>query len=180
MSDNRKIALLRGINVGGRNKVPMAELRELVAEPEFGAVATYIQSGDIVFTSDLDEPEVVAALDAGIEQRFGFFVPVVVRTASQLAAVAREHPLASPDSDGRLLMVAFLDRVPDVHIDDVIDAEDHHPDRFVAHGREVYLEYPDGSARSRLNHALLERRLRVRATVRNWSTVTKLVNLSVG
>ena len=110
--------------------------------------------------------------------RFGFEIPVAVRSATELGAVADAHQLAGPDSDPRLLMVAFLDRVPAVDVAAAIDPEDYVPDRFIAVGREIYLDYPNGSARSKLNHTLFKQRLGVRATIRNWNTVTKLAELA--
>lgn len=174
----RWIALLRGINVGGHHKVPMAELRAVVESLGYDDVATYIQSGNVVFDSEAAEAEVVASLETAIESSFGFTVPVVARTAEEFATVADLHVLATPDADPRQLMVAFLDRAPDVSFGDAVDPEDYLPDRFALVGRHVFLEYPNGSARSKLNHSLLERRLGVRATLRNWNTVGKLVSLA--
>jgi uncharacterized protein (DUF1697 family) len=174
------IALLRGINVGGRHKAPMAELRDLASGLGFGDVATYIQSGNLVFSSPLDEATAARDLERAIEHRFGFFVPVVMRSADELATVASKHPLERHSADPRFLMVAFLDVVPAVAIESVIDAADHAPDRFVGSGRDVYLAYPNGSARSKLTHALLQQRLGVRATIRNWNTVQKLVTMTGG
>jgi len=172
------IALLRGINVGGHHKVPMADLRAVVASLGYQDVATYIQSGNVVFATDGEESTIVGALEEAIESRFGFPVPVVLRTVTELAAISRHHPLATPASDPRRLMVAFLDRVPDVSVRGALDPEEFAPDRSALVGREVYLTYPNGSGRSKLNHALLERRLGVRATVRNWNTVAKLAALA--
>jgi uncharacterized protein (DUF1697 family) len=156
----------------------MADLRAVVESLGYDGVATYIQSGNVVFGADAPEAAVVAALEAAIESSFGFTVPVVARTADEFAAVAELHLLATPDSDPRQLMVAFLDRVPDVSVRDVLDPEDFAPDRFALVGRHVFLEYPNGSGRSKLSHSLLEGRLGVRATLRNWNTVGKLVSLA--
>jgi uncharacterized protein (DUF1697 family) len=170
----RFVALLRGINVGGHNKVPMADLRDTAAALGFTSVATYIQSGNLIFDASDDEPSLVVRLEKGIAARYGFEVPVVIRTARQLRAIAAEHPLAGGGSDPRFLMVAFLDRPPEVAVEEAIDPAEHAPDRYLLDGREMYLDYPKGSGRSKLDHSLIERRLEVRATVRNWNTVTKL------
>ena len=174
----RHIALLRGINVGGHRKVPMADLRALVASLGYTDVASYIQSGNLVFNAMADEPSVVAELEAAIERTFGFAVPVIVRTAEEMTAVAASHPLVDAAAHPRRAMVAFLDRAPAVDPSAAMGADEYLPDRFTLSGREVYLDYPDGSARSKLTHSLLERSLEVRATIRNWNTVTKLVQLS--
>ena len=169
------IALLRGINVGGHRKVPMADLRALVEGLGYSDVSTYIQSGNLVFAADGGEADIAAALESAIEARFGFAVPVIVRSAEEFAMVAGAHPLADGGTDAGLLMVAFLDRAPVATPQDVIDEDAFLPDRLLQVGRQIYLEYPNGSGRSKLNAALLERRLGVRATVRNWKTVQALV-----
>lgn len=171
------VALLRGINVGGRHKVAMADLRDVAASLGFDNPITFIQSGNLVFDTDLDQAAIVTALDDALEDRFGFEVPVVVRSAAELGAVADAYLLARPDSDPKLLMVAFLDQVPAMDVASVIDAADYLPDRFVAADRDIYLDYPNGSARSKLNQALLEQRLGVRATLRNWNTILKVLGL---
>lgn len=146
MTDSRWTVLLRGINVGGRHTVPMAELRDLAASVGLGDRVTYIQSGNLVVDGELDEAALVGTLEPALEGRFGFPIPVVVRSAAELATIAAGHPFA--------------------------------PDRFLLDGREIYLEYPNGSARSKLSHSLLEQRLGVNATIRNWNTITKLVELA--
>lgn len=174
----KHIALLRGINVGGHRRVPMAELRALVASLGHTEVASYIQSGNLVFGATAEESSIVVALEAAIEKTFGFAVPVIVRSNEEMAAVAAAHPLVDAAAHPRRAMVAFLDRVPEVDPATVIEADAYLPDRFTITGREVFLDYPNGSARSKLTHSLLERTLGVRATLRNWNTVTKLVELS--
>lgn len=176
--ETKRVVLLRGINVGGRHAVPMSELRDLAASVGLRNPVTYIQSGNLVFETNLDEAAIVDSLEPALESRFGFPIPVAVRTAAEFAAAAENHPLAGPDSDPRLLMVAFLDRRPTVNAAEVLDPIDYAPDRFQLVGREVYLEYPNGSGRSKLNQPLLEQRLAVRATIRNWNTITKLVELA--
>lgn len=173
-----RVVLLRGINVGGQNKLPMAELRDTAGSIGLGEPETYVQSGNMVVSTDLDETDLGEQLQTAIAERFGFDVSVVSRLASEFAAIAAAHPFESLGLDDRLLHVAFLDRVPDEPLDTLIDATDYEPDRFETRGREIYLAYPNGSGRSKLNHSLLERRLGVRATARNWRTVQKLVELA--
>lgn len=155
----------------------MADLRDLAATMGFDDPITYIQSGNLVVGGDLDERAIVGALEPALEARFGFSIPVVVRSAAELAVIAEDHPFGGADPDPRRLMVAFLDRPPSVDIGDVLDPSAFAPDRFRLLGREVYLQYPNGSGRSKLSHSLLEQRLGVRATIRNWNTVARLVEL---
>jgi uncharacterized protein (DUF1697 family) len=178
VSEHTKVALLRGINVGGHRRVPMVELRDIAGALGFGDPVTYIQSGNLVFDTDLDEEASVTALATALADRFGFDVSVVVRSAADVVAVAASHPFAGLDLEPKSLMVAFLDRAPTVDVAAAIDPDSYLPDRFTVEGREVYLAYPNGSGRSKLNHTLLERRLQVGATVRNWPTVTTLAALA--
>lgn len=172
------VALLRGINVGGRHRVPMAELRGLAESLGLRNPVTYIQSGNLVFDADEDTLGPARLLETALEQRFGFEIPVVTRTGTEWEEVARSHPFQSLGIEERYLMVAFLDREPEVEIGDVLDAEHLEPDRFELSGREIFLAYPNGSGRSRLTHDLLQRRLAVKATIRNRRTIFRLLELS--
>lgn len=157
----------------------MGRLRELVAELGLDHPETYVQSGNLVFTTDLDETGTVRSLETVLHHEFGFEVPVICRSADEIEAVSSAHPFSDLGVDDRLLQVAFLDRSPDQPIESLIEADEYAPDRFRGAGREVYLAYPDGSARSKLGHALLESRLGVSATLRNWRTVSKLARMAV-
>lgn len=171
----RWVALLRGINVGGHNKLPMAELRSLAESIGLAAPVTYIQSGNLLFDHDGDEAGTVQRLEAAIEDRFGFTVPIVLRSSRQIRSAAAAHPFAAAGLDAKYLMVAFLDREPQ---GPPIDPNGYLPDRLATSGREVYLAYPNGIGRSKLDHTALERGLGVRATIRNWNTVQKLAALA--
>lgn len=173
-----QIALLRGINLGARHKVPMAELRDLATSLELRNPVTYIQSGNLVFDVASDDSDFAERLETALAERYQFEIPVVTRSAQELLGVAHRHPLASPGVEEKFLMVAFLDREPDVAMGDVIDGNDYDPDRFDQRGRDVYLVYPNGIGRSRLSHDLIQRRLEVRATIRNWRTILRLVDLA--
>lgn len=168
------VVLLRGINVSGHNKVPMADLRHIAKSIGLAAPETYAQSGNIVVDTHLDESELTESLRAALENRFGLDVPVISRSADEFNGIAASHPYSNLGLDDRFLHVAFLDRTPDDDVSTLIDAADYEPDRFQADGREIYLAYPNGSGRSKLNHSLLERRLGVTVTARNWRTVAKL------
>lgn len=157
----------------------MGRLRELAAEIGLDHPETHIQSGNLVFATDLDETGTVRSLESALHNEFGFEVPVICRSADEIEAISSAHPFSDLGLDDRLLQVAFLDRSPDQPVESLIAAEDHAPDRFRGAGREVYLAYPDGSARSKLGHALLESRLGVSATLRNWRTVSKLAEMAV-
>ena len=168
------VALLRGINVGGRNRVPMAELRELFEQAGLGSVSSYIQSGNVLFTSEAaDRDELSRQLEEAVRETFAVSSPVVLRTAAELARIADSPPFGPDTSQTH---VAFLDREPSEP--GALAAFDPAPDRFEVAGTEVYLLYPNGVHGSRLTGALLERRLGVTATLRNWRTVAKLADLA--
>lgn len=173
-----EIALLRGINLGPHHRVPMADLRALAESVGLHDPTSYIRSGNLVFDVDDGDTRFAERLETALSERFGFEIPVVTRSRAELADVAQTHPLASPHLEERFLMVAFLDRRPDVDIHEVMDEEDFAPDRFDLRGRDVFLAYPNGQGRSKLSHDVLQRRLDVRATIRNWKTISKLVELS--
>jgi len=168
------VALLRGINVGGRNRVPMAELRRLFEETGCGSVSSYIQSGNVLFMHESTGRDALAGrLERAVQETFGVSCPVVLRTAAELGRIACSHPFGA---DTSRIHVAFLDRQPDDPA--ALASLDAAPDRFELVGSEVYLLYPNGVHGSRLTGALLERRLGARATLRNWRTVTSLAELA--
>ena len=172
------IAFLRGINVGGHNKVPMAELRDLAGSIGLANPSTYIQSGNLVFESAHDHEEVRARLESALESHFGFEIPVVLRTRADLDRVAQSHPFLSLGLTDSHLMVAFLGREPEAVAREALDTAEFEPDSFVLAGREVFLAYPNGSGRSKLSQSLLERRLGVTVTIRNRRTVLRLIEMS--
>jgi uncharacterized protein (DUF1697 family) len=163
------IALLRGINVGGRGKVPMRDLVALFDGLGHTNIRTYIQSGNVVFTAKAAPlGRVRSAIEHGIEADFGFEVSVILRTPAELARVLRQNPFG----DGAY--VTFLDGVPDRRRINAIDAAPYAPDEFVVRGREVFVRCPNGYGRTKVNNAFFERKLATKATTRNWKTVTTL------
>ncbi len=171
------VALLRGINVGGKHKVLMADLRGVLAEAGATEIRSYIQSGNLVFSS---KARSVPALEADLEQRIaahaGFDVPVVVRTSTQLAAVCDSNPF--PTADTGALHVAFLKSAPPAGAFAALLARAAGAEDARVVGREVYLFLPDGMGRAKLPQSLAL--LKTPATVRNWRTVTKLLDLVDG
>jgi uncharacterized protein (DUF1697 family) len=174
----RQIALLRGINLASRNRVAMGELRELLTGHGYGDVRTLLQSGNVVLTSDLPPEKLARALEKRIAKGLGVEPAVVVRTREQLADVVERNPLASVATDPKRYQVSFLSGEPDADAVREIEAADIAPERFVVSGREIYAWHPDGLQRSPLAKLLSEERLGVRATARNWNTVTKLLALA--
>lgn len=168
------VALLRGVNVGRGNRLPMAEFRASIESLGYADVATYIQSGNVVFSSDDTEATIVDRIRAALADRHGLSVPVVVRGGDELEGLAARHPFADAGIDPKLLHVAFLDRRPDVTVGP--DPDRWLPDRWAVAGRELFLAYPDGSARSKMTIEQFERPWDVTATARNLNTVVKLAD----
>jgi uncharacterized protein (DUF1697 family) len=170
------VALLRGINVGGRSKVPMAVLREVCASVGCDDVVTYIQSGNVVLRSPMGADELRAALEAAIAGEFGFNPALMIRTAKEMAAVVTRNPF--PAADQKTLHVGFLHAAPDAATKKCLAALDCAPEELAPVRREIYLHLPDGVGRANLP-VRMERCLRpTPITVRNWRTVTKLAELS--
>lgn len=171
------IALLRGINVSGRRKVSMADLRALHERLGHRDVATYIQSGNVVFDAETDAATLTTALERAIAETFGFDVPVVVRTIDELRAAASANPYPGRGADPKRVATAFLAAAPVPERIAGFDPEAHAPDVCVLAGREVHLHCPSGFGRTKLTTTHLERQLGVAATVRNWRTLSALVEL---
>jgi uncharacterized protein (DUF1697 family) len=174
------VALLRGINVGCKNKVPMAMLRDVFASLGLEDVVTYIQSGNVVFTSGVKAAQVASDIAGAINQEFGLSVPVIVRTRAELAKVATSNPYLKPGADPSHLHVTFLAEKPTAAAIKQLDPERSAPDEFVVHGREIFMLLPNGMGRSKLTIDYFERRLGTTATARNWNTVNKLLELMHG
>ena len=164
--------LLRGVNVGGNNKVPMAELRAALAAAGCQEVATYIASGNIVLSADDDPAPVVTEV---LADRFGLDVAVVSRTAAQIRATVAANPFAElAASEPKAVHCYFTSApVPDDVLAD-FDHDRHQPDLAAAAAGELFAAYPDGMARSRLTNAVLDRVAGGPTTARNWNTVRKL------
>jgi uncharacterized protein (DUF1697 family) len=185
------VALLRGINVGGRNKVPMADLREVVTSLGHTGVTTYIQSGNVLFsTADTDTAKLAAALESAIGERFGIWASVVVLSRDQLAEVLAGNPY--PDEPNpKLVHVVFLNAEPPEDLLARIAAAESAAaakgsrDTVQAAGRALFVHTPDGYGNSDLAQAVFriisapatQKKQDLAATARNWATATKLLSL---
>ncbi|HXC46609.1 MAG TPA: DUF1697 domain-containing protein [Solirubrobacteraceae bacterium] len=173
-----QIVLLRGINLGAHNRVPMAELRALLGELGYADARTLVQSGNIVLAADASADDLAGELEGAIAERFGVQTPVVVRTRKELAAVVALDPLGDVAQEHKLYQVSFLSAEPDPAAVAKIAQEAFAPERFVHVGREIYAWHPGGIHNSRLARMLSDKRLGVVATARNWKTTTKLLELA--
>jgi uncharacterized protein (DUF1697 family) len=172
------VALLRGINVGGRNAIPMGELRSALSSLGLEDVATYIQSGNVVFRSTGTARALAADIERQIAETFGITPTVLVRTPAELESIAGSNPFLRGEADHSKLHVVFLSRGATRKATAQLDPERSPPDEFSVRGREIYLHLPNGAARSKLTIDYFERQLGVAATARNWNTLIKLLALS--
>ena len=176
----RQVILLRGINLGPRNRVSMPELREALAAAGYTDVVTYVQSGNVVVTSRKTPARVASECRRLIEERFGLDIAVVVRTRAELARIVARNPLGDVATNPKRYQVSFLDAKPSRATVERLQALAAGSERFAAIGKELYAWHPAGVARSKLWAALAGQSLGVTATARNWTTVTKLLELAGG
>jgi uncharacterized protein (DUF1697 family) len=173
-----QIALLRGINLGAHNRIPMADLRALLDDIGYPDARTLVQSGNIVLSAEPQPDKLAAELERAITGKFGVQTPVVVRTREELAAVVALDPLGDVAQEHKLYQVSFLSAEPDPEVVAKIAQNDFAPELFVHVGREIYAWHPDGIHSSRLARMLSDKRLGVVATARNWKTTTKLLEMA--
>ena len=174
------IAFLRGINVSGKHKIPMAELRELCDGLKFEEVKTYIQSGNVVFKSELQNTsELEALISKAILKSFGFEVPVIVKTTSQLHDILNDNPFESEDEIIRKqVYFVLLNEVSKVEELTTFKAESYENEEFLISDNCIYLKCKVGYGKAKLNNNLIERKLKILATTRNYRTMHKLLELS--
>ena len=172
----RYLVMPRGINVGTRNRVPMAELRAALADQGYSAVATVLQSGNVIVSTESDNPSAVAgAVQRLLSAEFDVSVPCVARTANQVRAVLERNPLQEVVSDPSRYLVNFLSEEPDPEVAGTLLEENHSPEAIAIEGSEVYVWTPNGVTAMTLSYAYLEKRLGVVATARNWNTLERIV-----
>ena len=177
MKSERAVALLRGINVGGKNLLPMKALADIFAAAGSTDVKTYIQSGNVVFRAARPD-KVAAAVRQQIEAQFSLKVPVVVRSAAELSGVLTANPFLQEGIDVAWLHVMFLEHAPAPALIAALDPDRSPPDRFAVHGRDVYLHLPNGAAKTKLTNAWIDGKLKTVSTQRNWRTVIALSELA--
>jgi uncharacterized protein (DUF1697 family) len=169
----RYVALLRGINLGARNKLAMADLRALVADLGAEEVETYVQSGNVVFTSGNSASALTRQIEERIRRDHGHEIAVLLRTGAELEKLVAGNPFLQAGKDPSTLHVTFLADAPGR-----APIEAPGSDEFRIVRREVYLHCPNGYGRSKLSNAFFEKKLGVVATTRNWRTVTTLAELA--
>jgi len=168
------IALLRGINVSGQKKIKMAELRAHLADWGFSEVQTYIQSGNIIVKdAEKDLLKIAERIREGIQNVYGFDVPVMVLIPKDIDQVLAHNPFL-PDHDPKRLYVTFLGGTPSSMLLEQLAQKDYSPEAYALIHKHIYFFSPSGYGRAKMNNNFFEKKLKVNATTRNWRTVNKL------
>jgi len=173
------VALLRGINVGGKNLLPMKDLVRLFADAGCADVRTYIQSGNVLFqASPAKAGRLPGVIAQGIADRFGYRTPVLLRTVEELGATIRNNPFLEAGAPESWLHVLFLASQADALRVAALDPDRSPPDAYAVRGREIYLQCPNGAGNTRLTNAWFDSKLATISTGRNWRTAIKLFELA--
>jgi uncharacterized protein (DUF1697 family) len=169
------IALIRGINVGGNKLLKMADVKAAFEKLGLQNVRTHLQSGNVVFQTDAKDR---AKLGKALEGALGVEAKIMLRTAAELRKAIAANPLPDATSQPSRFIVAFLSAKPTAAAMKALRDGYSGPETMELHGAELYIQYGDDMGRSKLNNALLERKLGVSATSRNWNTVTRLLEMA--
>ena len=175
------ISILRGINVGGHKKILMADLKNLYAQLGFTNVISYIQSGNVVFDSNIsDVNQIITSIEKAITTRYGFDVPVIIRTHAEIKKVFENSPFEEIDlkTEGSKYFLTMLSDLPSNENIETLLGFVKPPESLQITGNNIYIHYPNGAGRKKLTNALIENKLKVKVTSRNWKTVVKLIELS--
>jgi uncharacterized protein (DUF1697 family) len=170
------VSLFRGINVGGNRKVAMKDLKEMHEALGFGDVVHYIQSGNVVFTSDdTNVQDIQQRIERSFEQKFGFATAGIVRNSNELDEIIEKNPFRNqPDRESKWIVVMFLATHADPMAEEALHKVYTGPEEIFVLGQEVYIYYPGGIGNSKLTNSFLEKKLKTVGTARNLNTVLKL------
>jgi len=174
------ISMLRGVNVGGHNKIKMDALRELYESLKLWDAQSYVQSGNVIFRSDeRDISRLTKRIEEGIERKFGFRPDVILRTAAEMREGIARNPFAKRRGiEPNKLLVTFLASDPGEEAREKVRQMKCDPEELRIEGRELYIYFPNGMGRSKLSLARLEKTLKMSGTGRNWNSVTKILEMA--
>ena len=167
------IVLLRGINVSGKNKIPMEDLRALLSDLGFKNLQTYIQSGNIILESDLDKTEICKKIKIGIKEKFGFDVSVIGRTIKEWEKIIDKYPFSIENE--KIVAFTFLNKASN---EKTIAIKNIGEDKYKIVNDIVYLYCPSGFGKTKLTNNIIEKKLNIIATTRNLRTTLKLIELA--
>jgi uncharacterized protein (DUF1697 family) len=174
------ISMLRGVNVGGHNKIKMDALRALYESLRLRGAQSYVQSGNVIFrTEERDLARLTKRIEGGIEEKFGFRPEVILRTATELRNVIAKNPFAKRNGiEPHKLLVTFLASDPGREAREKVLQIKCHPEELRIDGRELYIYFPNGIGGSKLSWAALGKTLKTPGTGRNWNSVTKMLEMA--
>lgn len=175
------IAMLRGINVSGQKKIKMNDLKLLFVSLGLKNITTYIQSGNVIFTSaSKDKANLITTIERAIQKKFSFHVPIQLRTSSELIAIINNCPFGVIDieKDRSKVLLTFLSSIPSKSAISEVEKYINLPEKCHIKNDVAYLYCPNGYGRSKLSNNFIESKLKTEATTRNWKTVCKLSELA--
>lgn len=175
---DKKIAILRGINVGGKRIIRMADLKLLAEKLGWKEVKTYIQSGNLIFNASQENTELEHILENAILEKFGFEVPVIIRDAAEFQSFVKQNPFLDSAAAINQLHLTFLKTKPAKEDVTTILSHNYAPDKFAVHHKEVFICCTGKYHQSKLTNIFFEKQLKTGATTRNWKTVLQLIELS--
>ena len=172
------VAFLRGINVGGKNKLPMEILRKVCAAQGFTNVKTYINSGNVIFeTAKIDDKKLAAKIESAIENEFGLQIKVIVRTIEEIAAIVKNNPFAGQFENDKDVHVFFLDEELSSEKRDILLSNNNENEKFAVQNREIFCLLRVSVLDSLIGKDYIGKKLKVSATARNWRTVHKVLDI---
>jgi uncharacterized protein (DUF1697 family) len=177
----RYALLLRGINVGGNNRISMADLREVLSDLGYENPQTLLNSGNAIIETSHQADKIERRVQRAIKTELGLAIETLARTHDELREIVERDPFKDIATDPSRYAVAFLRSTPeaaDLEAFDAINAKAYAPDVWKLIDRELYLWYPNGQARTKLTGPFWERKLKVTVTARNWNTLVKLLDLT--
>lgn len=178
----KKIAILRGINVSGHKKIKMLDLKILFESLGFTDVVIYIQSGNVIFNSDVStDTTLIQVIQKAISKHYDFEVPVIIRSPNAIKNIIKGCPFADVDlaSEGTKVLLTMLAKSPAAENLQTLMTYVKAPEKLVVKDDNVYIYCPNGYGNSKLSNVFIENKLKIQATTRNWKTVHKLFELSL-
>lgn len=171
------IALLRGINVGGKNKIKMVELKNMFESLNYKNVRTYIQSGNVIFDYDItDTIKLANSIENKINEMFGLLVKIIIRTDEEFRNIVKNNPFVNESNIelDKLHVIFMLDKL-ETDAELLLSIKKEENEKYLINSREIYLYCPNGYGKTKLNNAMFEKKLNTVSTTRNWKTINNII-----
>lgn len=171
------IALLRGINVGGKNKIKMFELKNMFESLNYKNVRTYIQSGNVIFDNEItDTIKLANSIENKINEMFGLLVKIIIRTDEEFRNIVKNNPFVNePNIELDKLHVIFMLDKLETDAELLLSIKKEENEKYLINSREIYLYCPNGYGKTKLNNAMFEKKLNTVSTTRNWKTINNII-----